>query len=201
MDIFMNGDQDEQIETARRSGSWLARFHTLAPRQGEFYETDRVLASIKYHAGQVRKYSEKFASKSDLLLKVEAAKPAADSVEYCPGHGSHIPEHVFLSGLRTIAIDIDKRDLADPGRDLAWFTVSFQRLGLKKLGSLRARDSSVEEFLRAYESSRGRDAMKHFPFFKAAKCLHRAHRDLYMRKTPIPQWARMMLDEGPKVLP
>ena len=202
MDTFMNGDPGEQIETARRSGLWLARFHSLAPRTGETDGPDDLLPAIRYYAAQVRKYGDQFATKSDLLLnRVEAAKPPAESLDFCAGHGSYIPEHVFLSGPRTIVIDIDEHDRADPGRDLAWFTVSLQRLGLKKLGSLRARDEPVDAFLKAYESSRGADSLKHYRFFKAAECLHRAHRDLYKRKTPIPQWANIMLDEGLSTLP
>lgn len=202
MDVFMNGSLDEQIETARRSGAWLARFHTMAPRLGEIEGPGDLLPSIRYYAGQVRKLGESFAVKSDLLLeKVEAEMPASDTVELCPGHGSYIPEHVFLNGPRTVVIDIDERDLADPGRDLAWFIVSLQRLGLKKLGSIRARDAAVEAFLQTYEALRGREAMMHLPFFKAAECLHRAHRDLYKRTSPIPQWANIMLDEGLRTLP
>lgn len=202
MDVFLDGSQEEQIETARRSGVWLARFHTIAPSQGDIDGPCDLLPSIRYYAGQIRKLGEPLSAKSDLLLqRVEDGMPSSDDVDFCAGHGSYIPEHVFLSGHRTIVIDIDEHDLADPGRDLAWYTVSLQRLGLKKLGSIRARDRSVEAFLKAYESSRGAGAMKHFRFFKAAECLHRAHRDLYKRKTPIPQWANIMLDEGLHTLP
>ena len=202
MDVFLDGSSEEQAETARRSAAWLARFHTVAPRMGDVDGPNDLLPSIRYYAGQIRKFGEPFATKSNLLLqRVESATPELNAVEFYPGHGSYIPEHVFLSGPRTIVIDIDEHDLADAGRDLAWFTVSLQRLGLKKLGSIRVRDAAVEAFLQSYEAARGADVMKHFRFFKAAECLHRAHRDLYKRKSPIPQWADIMLDEGLHTLP
>jgi len=201
MEIFLDGGTEEQIETARRSGAWLARFHTVAPRVGDIDTPSHSLHTTRYYAEQLRKLDGPLSVKSDLLLKkVEESMPSPDDVDFCPGHGSYIPEHVFVNGPRTIVIDIDEHDMADPGRDLAWYTVSLQRLGLKKLGSIRARDASVEAFLKAYESSRGARAMRHVPFFMAAECLHRAHRDIYKRKTPIPQWAHIMLDEGLKTL-
>ncbi len=202
LEIFMNGSLDEQLETARRCGVWLARFHSAAPSLGGRDKTRELFSATRYYAGHVREFGGTLGSKSDLLMqKVEVAMPAPNGTELCTGHGSYIPEHVFLSGPRTIIIDIDEHDLADPGRDLAWFCLSLQRLGLKKEGSIRAQDAAVEAFLQAYESVRGQDVMKNVRFFKAAECLHRANRDLYKRKIPIPQWADIMLDEGLRTLP
>src|SRR5207244_653947 len=81
-----------------------------------------------------------------LLRDLEAAIPTPGSFEPCAGHGSYMPEHVILSGRRTMVIDLDEYDVADPARDLAWFIVSLERLGLKKRGSLRAHDQSVDAF-------------------------------------------------------
>src|SRR6266571_230563 len=202
LEIFMNGSLDEQLETARRCGVWLARFHSAAPSLGGRDKTRELFSATRYYAGHVREFGGTLGSKSDLLMqKVEVAMPAPNGTELCTGHGSYIPEHVFLSGPRTIIIDIDEHDLADPGRDLAWFCLSLQRLGLKKEGSIRARDAPVEAFLQAYEAVRGADVMKHVRFFEAAECLHRANRDLYKRKIPIPQWADILLDEGLRTLP
>ena len=202
MEVFLDGTTEEQLEAARRSGAWLGRFHTIAPRVGDIDGPGDLLASIHYYANQVRKFGESFAIKSDTLLqRIESAKPNSAAIDFRAGHGSFIPEHVFLNGTRTIVIDIDEHDIADPSRDLAWFAVSLQRLGLKKLGSIRERDTVVDEFLGAYREARGEQTMKNFPFFKAAECLHRAHRDLYKRETPIPQWADIMLNEGLRILP
>jgi len=107
-----------------------------------------------------------------------------------------MPEHVLVNGERTVTIDLDEYDVADPARDLSWFIVSLERLGLKKQGSLRVHDRSIEAFLRAYVGSGPRNALSHLSFYKAAECLHRAHRDLYKRFPPLPKWAETMLDEG-----
>src|SRR5436853_5913806 len=90
---------------------------------------------------------------------------------------------------------------ACPRRASQGFEPGVTRIVQKKLGSIRARNASVEAFLQAYESCRGAEAMKHVPLFRAAKCLHRVHRELYMCKTPIPEWASIMLNEGLKALP
>ena len=91
--------------------------------------------------------------------------------------------------------------MACPRRASQGFEPGVTRIVQKKLGSIRARNASVEAFLQAYESCRGPEAMKHVPLFRAAKCLHRVHRELYMCKTPIPEWASIMLNEGLKALP
>jgi len=195
MERFLNGSPGEQTETARRSGKWLARFHSYAPRLGKTSAPRELLPQISYWAERIKRSGEPFASKCESLLrKMDSTMP--DSVESCCGHGSFIPEHVFLNGPQTIAIDLDEHDVADPSRDLAWFIVSLERLGLKQGLSLRAHDREVAAFLEAYASARNLDASKHLPFFKAVECLHRAHRDLYKRTVPIPEWSEAMLDEG-----
>jgi len=195
MDLFLNGSPDEQNETARRSGNWLARFHSYAPQLGKTTAPRELLPQISYWAERIERSGEPFATKCESLLrKLDSTMP--DSVESCCGHGSFIPEHVFLNGPQTIAIDLDEHDVADPGRDLAWFIVSLERLGLKQGRSIRAHDREVAAFIEAYRNTINFDALNHLPFFKAVECLHRAHRDLYKRTLPIPEWSEAMLDEG-----
>ena len=197
MEIFLNSGPDERIMTAQRCGAWLAQFHNVAPRQGNLAEPDHLLPQTRYWTERIKSSGESFARRSESLSeKLEAAVPNSRTVEFCPGHGGYMPEHVFLNGKRTICFDLDEHDVADPARDLAWFIVSLQRLGLKRLGSLRARDIEVDAFLKSYATARDQNALRHLPFFKAAECLHRAHRDLYKRTPPIPQWAEIMIDEG-----
>ncbi len=195
MELFLNGSPDEQTEAARRSGKWLARFHSYAPRLGRTTAPKELLPQISYWSERIKRSGEPFASKSESLFRrLDSTMP--DSVESCCGHGSFIPEHVFLNGPQTIAIDLDEHDVADPSRDLAWFIVSLERLGLKQGLSLRAHDREVTAFLETYVSARNLDASKQLPFFKAVECLHRAHRDLYKRTVPIPEWSEAMIDEG-----
>jgi len=197
MDIFLRGDLYEHVPTARRCAAWLARFHKAAPRLSDMSRLNRFPATIQWWAEEVRAYGEPFTSKVELLLrKLKAAMPASDAIDPCLGHGSYIPEHVFLDGKRTITIDLDEHGTTDPAQDVAWFVVSLQRLGLKQMGSIGVHDRAVEAFLEAYVAMSDLDALRHLQFFKAAEFLHRVHRDLYGRITPIPKWAEIMLDEG-----
>jgi phosphotransferase family enzyme len=197
MQLLLNGGLDEQIETARRCGTWLARFHSVGPRQGSLELPLDSLLPIRRWADLVKKFGDSFAAKSDVLSKeLEAIVPSTNDLESSPGHGSYIPENVLLTDSRTIAIDLDKCDIADPSRDLASFIISVQRLGLKQKGSIRARDEAAKAFLDAYKPGSGENTLRHLPFFVASECLHRAYRDLYKRTSPMPQWASIMLDEG-----
>ena len=202
MEVFMADDLEKQRSVAQRCGRWLGRFHSGAPNQGRLAEPKELLVGIRYWAHKITGGGESLASKAALLLqKLEAALPAALApFEPRAGHGSFMPEHVLLNGSRTVTIDFDEFDVADPARDLAWFVVSLQRLGLKKRGSLRVHDQNVEAFLRAYVESGPPKALSHLSFYRAAECLHRAHRDLLKRVPPIPDWSEMMLDEGIRAL-
>jgi hypothetical protein len=200
-DVFLQRDAAPHLIAAERSAAWLARFHAADFHLGNTTTPSDLLPQISYWSGRLKGAGEPFASKCESLVrKLETSMPRPDAIAPRPGHGSYIPEHVLLTGSRVITIDLDEHDMADPGRDLAWFVVSLQRLGLGAEGSIRARDAAVKTFLDAYAATRGRDALKHLAFFKAAECLHRAHRDLYKRETPIPGWAETMLDEGLRAL-
>jgi len=197
MQVFLGGGLDEQIETARRCGIWLARFHSMGPRLGSLERPLDSLPHIRRWSDLIKQFGDSFAAKSELLAqRLEAMAPLPSDSESSPGHGSYIPENVLLTETRTIVIDLDKCDVADPSRDLASFIISVRRLGLKQQGSIRAHDAAVEAFLDAYKTLRGDAAMRHLPFSVATECLHRAHRDLYKRTSPMPQWSNVMLDEG-----
>jgi len=197
MQIFLGDGRDEQIETARRCGIWLARFHSIGPRQGSSDLPLDSVPHIRRWAELVKEFGDSFVAKSELLShRLEAIVPRPNDAESSPGHGSYIPENVLLTDSRTIAIDLDKCDVADPSRDLASFIISVRRLGLKQRGSIRARDEAVQAFLDGYKTERGDAALRHLPFFAANECLHRAYRDLYKRTSPMPAWANIMLEEG-----
>src|SRR5207247_362449 len=83
---------------------------------------------------------------------------------------------------------------ADPGRDVAWFVVSLQRLALVHLGSFHALDGPAQHFQESYLSAGNGGVPPHYPFYRALECLHRARRDLYKRVPPVPEWAEIMLD-------
>ena len=193
--ILLTRGHDEQRAAARRCGQWLARFHATAPARGQVAEPVAELDRYRQWADSVAQFGEPLAAASRLLY-ARLAEAAPRGVEPRAGHGSYIPEHVLLSGPRTVVIDLDESVLADPGQDIAWFMVSVQRLALVHLGSLHALDGAAEEFLGAYVASGGAAAVRHVPYYRALECLHRARRDLVKRAPPVPHWAARMLEEG-----
>ena len=200
-EIFLNGSPDERFVAAERCGQWLGRFHSTAPPLGKVADLSEEFPRYRYWKDPVVSCGEPLASKAELLFqKLRAAIPDLSAIESCAGHGSYIPEHVIFSGGRTATIDLDECDVGDPGRDIAWFIVSLQRLALKHLGALHALDGVAERFLRTYASSGRRDAMVNFSFYKALECLHGAKRDVINQSPPARDWAEIMLDEGLRAL-
>jgi len=196
-DIFLEGAPAEQFAAAERSGQWLARFHTAAPQLGKVAETSEVLPHIRWWRDFLASFGEPLAGKSELLLgQLEAAASALGPIEFCTGHGSYLPEHVFPTPDRTVTIDLDDYDLGDPTRDVAWFVVGLERRALKNLGSLHALDAAVEAFCETYASSGPRGVMTRLPFYKAVQYLRGARNDA---KSKPPGWREMaeaMLDEA-----
>jgi aminoglycoside phosphotransferase (APT) family kinase protein len=201
-DIFLTQTARERIGAAERCGQWLARFHTVAPRHGAIADLDGAFARCERWIGLMASAGGAIARKTKLLFQqLRAAAPAPGTVTYCAGHGSYISDHVILSGSRTVTIDLDECDVADPSRDLAWFIVSLQRRALKQLASRHALDATADAFLQAYVAAGPRDAAAHLAFHRALECLHRARRD-YASEDPLArEWAEFMLDEGLRVVP
>ena len=196
-EIFLTGSPDLHIAASERCGQWLGRFHRTAPRLGKVADLAAEFPRYRYWTDLITRCGEPLGGKAERLFqKLEGAAPASGTVTDCIGHGSYIPEHVIVSGQRTATIDLDDYDVGDPGRDVAWFIVSLQRLALKHLGSLHALDSVGETFLAAYASSGRRDAMVNFSFYKAVECLHGAKRDVVSQTPHAREWAEIMLDEG-----
>jgi len=201
-ETILHGSVSERAAAAARCGQWLARFHAVAPRLGKPAAMERESTRFATWRNQIAGFGEPLAGKCELLFRrLQAAAPPLSPVDARAGHGSYIPEHVILSDRRTVTIDLDECDVADPSRDVAWFVVSVQRLALTQLGSLQARDDVVGSFLRAYEASSGPGAAVHVPFYRMLECLHRARRDLVKRAPPVAAWAEIMLDEGLRLAP
>jgi len=200
-EVFLNGDSDLHLAAAERCGQWLGRFHRTAPRLGNVADLAAEFRRYRYWTDLITRLGTPLAGKAELLLqRLEAAAPAPGTVADCVGHGSFIPEHVILSRGRTATVDLDDYDVGDPGRDVAWFIVSLQRLALKHLGSLHVLDGAGARFREAYIASGRADAMTNVAFYTALQCLHGAKRDAVSQAPRAREWAEAMLDEGLRAL-
>jgi len=200
-DTLLRGNRVEQRVLAERCGAWLARFHKEAPGLGAFVGPREQLLSHKKWNDAIRKSGEPLAGKCEQLLqRLESVAPAASILPAHAGHGSYMPDHVLSNGNRTIVIDFDEHDSADPARDLSTFIVSLKRLGLKQLNSLQSFDRVAESFLEVYAARGPPNALDHLSFYKAALFLHKAQRDLYKWSPPFRERAEIMLDEGFRAL-
>jgi aminoglycoside phosphotransferase (APT) family kinase protein len=198
-ELLLGGTGDEQGAAMDRAGQWLARFHAAAPPIGTVFDRR---PHLEHWAEQVTAGGAGLAERCDLLLrKLAAAAPGPSTTGYRAGHGSYMPGHVLLSSSRTVGIDLDECDVADPGRDVGYFMVACQRIALKQLGALHVFDEVAGRFLSGYAAaSGGGAAVAHVPFYRALECLHRARHDIVKRIPARPDWAALMLEEGVRVL-
>jgi len=128
-EIFLRGNADEHRTAAERSGRWLARFHAAAPKISAARERSDEFARYRRWRDQIAGFGERCLRSRPSGSSGSSKLPhPRQHHSYSAGHGSYIPEHVILSGRRTTTIDLDECDVADPGRDLAWFVVSLQRM-------------------------------------------------------------------------
>ena len=121
----------------------------------------------------------------------------AAAVPRCAGHGSFIPDHVILSGQRTVVIDLDEHDTADPSRDVAAFLVALQRRAIKLLAARHALDSAADALVEAYITSGPPGALANLRLYRALACLSWARRDLHKQN---PELAEFMVDEGLRLM-
>jgi aminoglycoside phosphotransferase (APT) family kinase protein len=135
-----------------------------------------------------------------LVEEVDSAAAALNRIEGCAGHGSYSPAHVILTPGRTVVVDWDGYDVADPTRDVARFIVGLQRLALGRLGSIRALDAAAEVFEQTYSTVGRPDVVGRLPYYKAATCLQLAVYNVHHQG---PQWRHKvaaMLGEGLRIL-
>ena len=137
------------------------------------------------------------ADAARLLQRLEREVASLSPVELCAGHGSFTAGHVLLSPGRTVVIDWDWHDLADPARDIARFLYSLRRWALLELGSIRALDGVAEVFLETYRAAGPPLAERNLRFFEAAICLKAGKR---VKEKDHRELAEAMLEEGFRVL-
>jgi len=132
-----------------------------------------------------------------LLAQLEEAVALAPVVVPCAGHGRYIPDHVLFSGRRTVVIDLDEHDAADPSRDVAGFLVALRRRAIQLLCDRHALDAVPDAFVAAYTASGPPGALANLRLYRALACLSWARRDLDNQN---PELAEFMLDEALRLL-
>ena len=201
-EVFLAGDEKEQMEAAERSARWLAHFHECAPRSGEYAAPELGLERMERWLRKFGELGGALSANAQLLFeRLAAAFLKLGQAELCAGHGSFGPDHVFLIGDRVLTIDWDGFDLGDPARDVARFAVTMQRLAVGRMGSINALDLPVQAFLDAYVQTRGSAILAHLPYYRAATCLKLAKYGAFHHR--VSRWEEKvgaMLAEGLRVL-
>jgi aminoglycoside phosphotransferase (APT) family kinase protein len=106
---------------------------------------------------------------------------------------------VLLLDGRTVTIDWDTFNVADPSHDVARFLVDLKRKALKYFGSMHALAGTEEVFVQSYTEARG-SPLSTLTFQQAAICLERAKSDIEKQRPDWDKRAEMMLDEGLRIL-
>jgi hypothetical protein len=189
------------IVAAERSALWLARFQAVAPQSGPVFDVRRYRRNLAQWSSSVAALGGPFMDTSCLLFeRLDVAGAALRRSGLCAGHGSYGPAHVLLAGDRTVTIDWDGYDVADPARDAARFIIALERLALGRLGSIRALDAAADVFEETYVASVRPDVVAGLPFYKAAACLQLAAYGVYHKVPHWPEKVAAMLDEGLRIL-
>jgi aminoglycoside phosphotransferase (APT) family kinase protein len=202
-EIFRTGDEQSRVAAGERCARWLARFQALAPKAGPVSYPHEHLKSKSMQRcwRKIVKLGGPLADKAaSLLRRLEDAVSSLGPVELCPGHGDYGANQLILAQGRTVVIDWDGYDVADPALDVGRFWAALRRLALIRLGSIRALDTAAEAFLGTYLALGQPQAERNLRFFQAAAFLKLATHHL---SPSAPHWekrAEAMLDEGLRVL-
>jgi hypothetical protein len=200
-EIALAGPGRDRALAAERCACWLARFQEVAPRSGPLFNLCAHLRATDRWARGLATLEVPLADKARRLLEyVDAAGRALNGSSLCAGHGRYSPSHVVLAPGRTVAIDWDGYDVADPARDVAHFLVALKRLALGRLGSIRALDAVADTFVQTYIGLGQEDVAARLPCYKAAIYLQIA---TSMACSGQPHWqmtVQTMLDEGLRTL-
>src|SRR5215211_3787099 len=141
--MIVQSDVADRARAAEQSARWLARFHARAPRSGPVIQVhDQLMSSERAWRG-VADLGKPFADEvARLFERLSTTARGLGPIEPCAGHGMYTPGQVLLADRRTVTIDWDTYQVADPSHDVARFLVSLKRLGLKCFGSVHALDAA-----------------------------------------------------------
>jgi aminoglycoside phosphotransferase (APT) family kinase protein len=202
--MIVKSDAADRARAAEQSARWLARFHARAPRSGPVIHVHDQLTSSERAWRAVAELGEPFADEAGRLFeRLSTTARGLGPIEPCAGHGMYTPSQVLLAdgGRRTVTIDWDTYQVADPSHDVARFLVSLKRLGLKCFGSAYALDAAGEVFLKTYLAAGApADITARLPFQKAVIYLERAQRDAEKHKRLWRERTERMLNEALAVI-
>ena len=198
---ILSPNESDRVVAAQRCARWLARFHARGPRSGRLFRLNDQLIALEGCWWGLADLGDPFDEKASRLFDdLNAAAPKLSDIEMCAGHGMYTSGQVLLDEGRTVTVDWDTYNVADPSYDVARMLVGFKRLGLNHLGSIHALDRTAEAYLTTYVTTGRSDVTTHLGFQKAAICLERAKRDLEKQARGWRERAEAMLDEGLRIL-
>jgi aminoglycoside phosphotransferase (APT) family kinase protein len=185
-------------QAAERCAQWLAHFHVRGPRSEPVFTLQHHLGQLEQTRRSVAESDAPLAGKADQLFArlVTAAQRLSDH-ELRASHGTYTPGQVLLTEGRTVTIDWDTYQVADPAFDVARFLVELKRMGLKYTGSSDGFQSVAAVFLSTYTASGDPSVTQRLAFQQAAIFLNRAKHDLEKEE---PNKAETMLDEGLRMI-
>lgn len=200
-EVFLTGGEHDRIEGAERCAHWLARFQAVGPSTGPVHRVNEVLDSLDRWSRPLAASGGALADKATRLQRrLEAAARELRSTRLCAGHGHYTCGQVLLAegrtvavdptmavGLvgfetlaedRTVALDWDGYDVADPCRDVARFVADLKRLAWKNPSAAPALERTADVFLTTFFGRSGPAVGENLPFYTAATHLRLASRDL-----------------------
>ncbi|TLY44643.1 MAG: hypothetical protein E6K59_05755 [Nitrospirae bacterium] len=200
-ELILNPNESNRVLAAERCALWLARFHAVGPRLGRVVRLDDQLSFLDGCRRSLGDLGRPFADKASRLFDhLNATARELSIIELCAGHGMYTSGQVLLLEGRTVTVDWDTYNVADPSYDVARMLVGFKRLGLRYFDSMHALDGAAEAFLKTYLATSRTDVTTHLAFQKAAICLERAKRGLDKQTRGWRELAEAMLDEGLRIL-
>jgi aminoglycoside phosphotransferase (APT) family kinase protein len=196
--IFKDGDEGQRVAAAEACARWLARFHATAPLAGQTFRVEKFLSSAERKLRLISEAEPALGARcEELRERLRAAAPAPGSFPQCASQGDFWERQIIFAGGRTVVLDWDDYDVADPARDVAHFVVSLERLAGKYLRYTHALDGAVDVFLKTYRVSCGHPGVKdRVPFYKAVYWLRWWKKVI---QTRAPGWRELvdrMLDES-----
>ena len=197
-EVFKQGDGPQSTEAAKRCARWLARFHALAPPVGPIAEVEKLLRQGERKCQLIAQADASLGGRcADLSERLRASAPAPESFPLCASQGDFWERQIIFANGRTVVLDWDDYDVADPARDVAHFIVSLEKLAGKHLASTRALDEAGGVFLRTYLEEGGETRVpERLSFYKAAFWLRWWKNAIQTRAPGWRKLVEMMLDES-----